>query len=196
MYGFPLPEEYRIEYLLYVEHFLKDYQARKTEWEGILNKTGHLETLIKNKSPVLKKLIRKGIPPEYRGEVWFKMTGAESKSRYSYKYYQYLLNLSTAIITQSHSKESVTATPTKQHNTRAIDAIELDIDRTFPEHFFYTSQEGKDKLRRVLIAYAIRNPNIGYCQSMNTLAAVLLLFMTETQAFWTLAAIVEDLQVW
>ena len=52
---------------------------------------------------------------------------------------------------------------------------------------------GIAELRRVLLAYALRNPGLGYCQSMNFITAMLLLHMPEERAFWTLAAIVEDL---
>lgn len=42
-------------------------------------------------------------------------------------------------------------------------------------------------LRRVLHAFALYNPRIGYCQSLNFLAGMLLLFVeTEEQAFWLL----------
>jgi hypothetical protein len=51
---------------------------------------------------------------------------------------------------------------------------------------------GRQALRRVLRAYARRNPAVGYCQSMNFLAATCLLAMPEEDAFWVLAALVED----
>ncbi|KAK6582850.1 hypothetical protein PZA11_005258 [Diplocarpon coronariae] len=41
-------------------------------------------------------------------------------------------------------------------------------------------------LRRVLQAFAIYNPRIGYCQSLNFIAGLLLLFMEEEKAFWML----------
>lgn len=45
-------------------------------------------------------------------------------------------------------------------------------------------------LRRVLSAFALYNPRIGYCQSLNFLAGLLLLFVhTEEQAFWLLNVI-------
>jgi hypothetical protein len=74
----------------------------------------------------------------------------------------------------------------------AID-IEKDLRRTFPTNVNFQSEQGIAELRRVLLAYALRNPGLGYCQSMNFITAMLLLHMPEERAFWTLAAVVEDL---
>jgi hypothetical protein len=47
-------------------------------------------------------------------------------------------------------------------------------------------------LRNVLIAYAMRNERVGYCQGMNFLAALCLKNgMSESTAFWVMAGIVE-----
>lgn len=84
--------------------------------------------------------------------------------------------------------------------------IELDLPRTFPEHSVFASAAGRDALRRVLHAHACRNPQIGYTQSMNFIAAFLLLQCPasgvevsdglcdrEEAAFWMLCAITEKL---
>mmetsp|Transcript_23206 Transcript_23206/g.39284 ORF Transcript_23206/g.39284 Transcript_23206/m.39284 type:complete len:360 (+) Transcript_23206:232-1311(+) len=48
-------------------------------------------------------------------------------------------------------------------------------------------------LKNILLAYSLRNPEVGYCQSMNFLCAMLLLHLDEEQAFWVLASLVENL---
>eukprot|EP00397_Hematodinium_sp_SG-2012_P040701 GEMP01044646.1.p1 GENE.GEMP01044646.1~~GEMP01044646.1.p1 ORF type:complete len:541 (+),score=117.07 GEMP01044646.1:76-1623(+) len=53
----------------------------------------------------------------------------------------------------------------------AIDQIGLDLHRTFPEILLDVHREG---LRRVLTAFAAENRHIGYCQSMNMIAALFL----------------------
>ncbi|RLN89191.1 hypothetical protein BBJ28_00010467 [Nothophytophthora sp. Chile5] len=70
--------------------------------------------------------------------------------------------------------------------------IDLDITRTYPEHpFFQTGARGQDELRSVLCAYALHDPVIGYCQSMNFLVGILVLFMEVEDAFWLLCAMME-----
>ena len=49
-----------------------------------------------------------------------------------------------------------------------------------------------DSLRNVLTAYAAHDPRTGYVQSMNFLAAFLLLAgVSEEDAFWSLCALVN-----
>ena len=52
---------------------------------------------------------------------------------------------------------------------------------------------GVPKLRRVLLAYSLHNPDIEYCQGFNRIAAIALLFLDEEEAFWCLLYILEVL---
>lgn len=75
--------------------------------------------------------------------------------------------------------------------------IEKDIPRTFPGHARRCgpgARAAEDALRRVLLAYSLRNASVGYCQSMNVLAAWLLLVLgdDEEAAFWVLCAVAEN----
>jgi len=49
----------------------------------------------------------------------------------------------------------------------------------------------QSSLRRILSAFAWWQPPIGYCQSMNFLAAILLFFMEEQLAFWMLHCTIQ-----
>ena len=59
-------------------------------------------------------------------------------------------------------------------------------------HPRYANPDARRALARVLRCYALWHPDIGYCQGMNFLCGTLLLIMAEEDAFWLLAAIVED----
>ncbi|KAF3618371.1 hypothetical protein BC332_19062 [Capsicum chinense] len=127
----------------------------------------------------LKKLIRKGIPPVLRPKVWFSLSGAaKKKSTVPESYYQ---DMTMAV------EDKVTAA-TKQ--------IDHDLPRTFPGHPWLDTSEGHAALRRVLVAYSFRDSDVGYCQGLNYVAALLLLVMkTEEDAFWMLAVLLENVLV-
>jgi hypothetical protein len=125
----------------------------------------------------LKKLVRMGIPPDLRGRVWSRMIGSAAKDKEPADYYQQLL-----------VKAELPS------NRSSIVQIEKDLHRTFPNNVVYEKEgSGIGMLRRILTAYSVRNPVVGYCQSLNFLVGLFLLFMDELEAFWMLAYLVEDL---
>ncbi len=72
--------------------------------------------------------------------------------------------------------------------------IEQDLHRTFPNDEEFT-EEKLTSLRNILLAYSMRNREVGYCQSMNFLAAFIMMQYGdgEEQAFWLLASLIENI---
>lgn len=70
-----------------------------------------------------------------------------------------------------------------------------DLPRTFPRNAWINSTEGQATLRRVLTAYSAHNPDVGYCQGMNFLVALLLLALDKDQekAFWVMVVLLDDI---
>ncbi|KAL0862562.1 hypothetical protein Bca101_041680 [Brassica carinata] len=127
----------------------------------------------------LEVLVRLGVPKDLRGEVWQAFVGV--KARRVDNYYHDLLDHITNF---DESKEHDVQRKWKKQ-------IEKDIPRTFPGHPAL-NENGRDSLRRILLAYACHNPSVGYCQAMNFFAGLLLLLMPEENAFWTLVGVIDD----
>lgn len=69
-----------------------------------------------------------------------------------------------------------------------------DLPRTFPGNEWMATAAGQAALGRVLLAFSVHRPSIGYCQSMNYLAAMLLLVLQhdEESAFWLLVSLIDE----
>ncbi|XP_035875558.1 small G protein signaling modulator 3 isoform X4 [Phyllostomus discolor] len=129
------------------------------------------------RSEKLRSLVLAGIPHSMRPQLWMRLSGALQKKRNSELSYR-------EMVRNSSNDETIAA---KQ--------IEKDLLRTMPSNacFANVSSIGVPRLRRVLRALAWLYPEIGYCQGTGMVAACLLLFLEEEDAFWMMCAIIEDL---
>lgn len=140
-------------------------------WEMHFNEYGRGVSMFRSQRD--RELIMKGIPDSIRSPVWMVSSGAANDLAENPGYYEMMLK-------KYHGRKS-----------SVLDEIERDLHRSLPEHPAFQNSVGIDALRRVLSTYAWRNPEIGYCQAMNIVAAVLLLYTKEEEAFWLLCAIAE-----
>ncbi|THW80432.1 RabGAP/TBC [Aureobasidium pullulans] len=162
-------------------------ERRRAKWNVLMRQFGYTTenpTRFPTKSEKIKRYVRKGIPPDWRGAAWFWYAGGPKKLAEDPGLYWNLL---------------------KQVNQGALsdndrEHIERDLNRTFPDNDRFkpdnrptTSEQSRGigetenetsmikALRRILQAFAVHNPNIGYCQSLNFIAGLLLLFLNEDE---------------
>ncbi|XP_073083378.1 TBC1 domain family member 2B isoform X5 [Manis javanica] len=145
------------------------------KWENFFASTVNREMAC---SPELKGLIRAGVPHEHRSKVWkwcVDLHTRKFRDGTEPAYFQTLLQKAL------------------EKQNPASKQIELDLLRTLPsnKHYARPTSEGIQQLRSVLLAFSWRNPDIGYCQGLNRLAAVALLYLEQEDAFWCLVTIVE-----
>eukprot|EP00928_Gymnodinium_smaydae_P037483 TRINITY_DN26008_c0_g3_i1.p1 TRINITY_DN26008_c0_g3~~TRINITY_DN26008_c0_g3_i1.p1 ORF type:complete len:581 (-),score=120.94 TRINITY_DN26008_c0_g3_i1:158-1861(-) len=112
--------------------------------------------------------IRAGVPASLRGSVWYACSGAAAKRQEAPTSYAELVRLGCEL------------------QNEAASVIEVDLPRTG------VGELQMAQLRNVLRAFAVRNPQIGYCQSMNFISKTLLLYNDEERTFWILCSLIED----
>uniref|UniRef100_A0A5S6QAI2 Rab-GAP TBC domain-containing protein n=1 Tax=Trichuris muris TaxID=70415 RepID=A0A5S6QAI2_TRIMR len=124
-------------------------------------------------SPRLKRSIYKGVPQKFRAEVWRRLLNIDGQKVFG-------------TYDKLRLRARLCAKDTKQ--------IDMDINRTYRNHVFFRQRYGikQRSLLNVLAAYSLFNRDLGYCQGMNHLAALLLMYFVEEDAFWALHILMCD----
>ncbi len=122
-----------------------------------------------------RTLVLSGIPVSLRAKVWAECSGANTLRVPGYY-------------------DDLVARPASEDNADIVTQIRADIHRTLTDNIFFRKGPGVVKLNEVLLAYSRRNPEVGYCQGMNLIAANLLLVTPSAEdAFWLLVSVVESI---
>ncbi|XP_015240073.1 PREDICTED: USP6 N-terminal-like protein [Cyprinodon variegatus] len=143
---------------------------RAEKWLKMVNKWDKY----KNSDKMVKR-VYKGIPLQLRGRAWTLMLDVERTKRENEGKYEKMKE--QARLCSSEIKQ-----------------IDLDINRTFRNHIMFMDRFGvkQQSLFHVLSAYSVYNTEVSYCQGMSQIAALLLMYMNEEDAFWALSQLLTD----
>ncbi|TDG52650.1 hypothetical protein AWZ03_000883 [Drosophila navojoa] len=152
----------------------KKQEQKLARWEDHFRDFGRGIAMFRTTDVI--NLIVEGIPDKLRQEIWLIFSGAIHDKEMNPGLYEDLVEKAACI-----------------KDCFVHDEIDRDLPRSLPEHPAFQCTDGIGALRRVLQAYALRNPQVGYCQAMNIVSSVFLLFCDEENAFWMLASLCENL---
>lgn len=157
-------------------------------WERYFSEYGRNVTTIR--TLFFDRLIRVGLPNLLRGELWEFCCGAMYLHLFSPKLWEDLHELyfgSASAANINSNLAYVMEEIEKDLNRYGFDAlVSILLLRSLPEYPAYQCTDGINALRRVLRVYAVHDAELGYCQAMNVITSVLLIFASEPQAFWLL----------
>lgn len=172
--------------------FLNNLNQREEQPREMLGVCGSSLSSTPKLHKQFNSLVLQGIPVVLRPKIWNECSGAESLKVPGL--YSDLLQESESGQSDSLNDPKVPQDASSFPHDDSIYQIDLDLYRTMPHNIFFGKGPGVAKLRNVLVAVSRHNPEIGYCQGMNIMAAVLLLsYPTEEDAFWGLVALVENI---
>ncbi|XP_053556252.1 TBC1 domain family member 1 [Bombina bombina] len=147
-------------------------------WEKMLNTPGRSK--IKTDMEKIHAAVGQGVPRHHRGEIW-KFLAEQYQLRHQMP--------SKNLLQDIPYKELLKQLTTQQH------AILIDLGRTFPTHPYFSAQLGAGQLSlyNILKAYSLLDPEVGYCQGLSFVAGILLLHMSEEDAFRMLKFLMYDM---
>ncbi|KAI7876499.1 rab-GTPase-TBC domain-containing protein [Mucor mucedo] len=116
--------------------------------------------------------ITNGLPSSSRGLIWLAFCKPEGGFESIEKVYHDLL----------------------QQLSPYEDEIKKDLHRSFPtiEYFKNINGEGQQRLFNVLKAYSLYEPEVGYCQGLNFVVGILLLHLSDEEAFCVLTSLMKQ----
>ncbi|KAK9421843.1 hypothetical protein SUNI508_05444 [Seiridium unicorne] len=204
-YGFRKQNQYvtQEQYDSWNEGYSEYMERRRRKWQAYMKESGLITDdpiRFPQRSAKTKRFVRKGIPPEWRGAAWFYYAGGPAILAKHGGVYDQLLRQEAKDIDKEAIERDLHRTFPDNVKFRAADASSApntEHPETRSSQATLTETNGNaarpdetqmiSSLRHVLHAFSIYNPKIGYCQSLNFLAGLLLLFTeTEEQAFWLL----------
>lgn len=131
---------------------------------------------------LLKRRVRRGIPSGVRAHVWDLLTDVAALHPTLPDYSELVASCSAEV----------------------LEEIQRDVHRTFPEHALFAQEElepgtrargtpdGAALLARLLAAMAGYDAELGYCQGLNYVGGLLLMFFPEDRAFCLLVALLTN----
>ncbi|XP_042296653.1 uncharacterized protein LOC121916017 [Sceloporus undulatus] len=143
---------------------------RVDKWLKMLRKWGKYRN-----SEKMFRRVYKGIPLQVRGQVWSLLLDIEK------------------IKMENEGKYEKMKEQAKDFSSE-IKQIDLDVNRTFRNHIMFRDRYGvkQQALFHVLSAYSVYNTEVSYCQGMSQIAAILLMYLNEEDAFWALAQLLTN----
>ncbi|WAR07467.1 US6NL-like protein [Mya arenaria] len=112
----------------------------------------------------LKRRVYKGIPDSLRGDVWSKLLAVT-----------FIKVEQDGVYNRMRSRARSISPHIRQ--------IDLDVNRTYRNHIMFRERYGvkQQALFHVLAAYSMYNTEVGYCQGMSEIAALLLMYLNEEE---------------
>jgi len=152
----------------------------------------------------VRELVWRGIPMVRRPELYSRMSGASVvQARFPPEYFLGLTQRLEDPTDEAHAR------PKSARFAAAKKQIQVDLKRTFAgnDECWLASSMGQRSMERVLLAYALHNDELGYCQSMTFVVGRLLCLChartpsgktelpieEEERVFWLLHVICEGL---
>ncbi|KAJ8271432.1 hypothetical protein COCON_G00102910 [Conger conger] len=123
----------------------------------------------------MSRRVYKGIPLQLRGQAWSLLLDVEK------------------VKNDNNGKYEKMKEQARSYSTE-IKQIDLDVNRTFRNHIMFLDRFGvkQQALFHVLAAYSVYNTEVSYCQGMSQVAAILLMFLNEEEAFWALSQLLTN----
>uniref|UniRef100_A0A3B4Z5H1 TBC1 domain family, member 16 n=1 Tax=Seriola lalandi dorsalis TaxID=1841481 RepID=A0A3B4Z5H1_SERLL len=162
-----------------------------TTWLRHLNHTGQVEEEYK----LRKAIFFGGIDPSIRGEVWpfllhYYSYDSTSQEREAWRlqkrsHYQDIQQRRLSMSPEEHS----------EFWRKVQFTVDKDVVRTDRSNHFFRGENNPNVeiMRRILLNYAVFNPDMGYCQGMSDLVAPLLTeIQDESDTFWCFVGLMEN----
>uniref|UniRef100_A0A3Q3NFQ2 TBC1 domain family, member 16 n=1 Tax=Mastacembelus armatus TaxID=205130 RepID=A0A3Q3NFQ2_9TELE len=162
-----------------------------TTWLRHLNHNGQVEEEYK----LRKAIFFGGIDPSIRGEVWPFLLHYYSYDSTSQEREAWRLQKRTQYHDIQQRRLSMSPEEHSEFWRKVQFTVDKDVVRTDRSNHFFRGENNPNVeiMRRILLNYAVFNPDMGYCQGMSDLVAPLLTeIQDESDTFWCFVGLMEN----